>query len=228
MNIARHAALIGLAAAGVLIALAWSFLWLPDDGAAKESGSTPNAIDIGFAQAMSQHHDQAVLMSQILLGGEASGLNAVALSVQTEQLVQIGQMRGWLQLWEAPSLPASRTMDWMLTAPAPPDPDLLSYLAACQSEQGMPGMASAAELQQLREARGSDRERLFLQLMIRHHTGALPMARFTAQHAAVPAVRALAAQVAYEQLQETQRLAQLLQQRGGQPSPESSLLRLGK
>ncbi|MBW8811542.1 MAG: DUF305 domain-containing protein, partial [Lysobacter sp.] len=57
---------------------------------------------------------------------------------------------------------------------------------------------------------GEERDRLFLALMIRHHQGALPMARFAATNAAVPAVRSLAAQIAFDQAQEIERMARLL------------------
>ena len=39
----------------------------------------------------------------------------------------------------------------------------------------MPGMLTAAELEKLDASRGKDFERLFLQLMIRHHEGAIMM-----------------------------------------------------
>ena len=43
--------------------------------------------------------------------------------------------------------------------------------------QHMPGMATQAQLDDLEAARGTDFQRLFLELMIRHHEGALTMVR---------------------------------------------------
>jgi uncharacterized protein (DUF305 family) len=40
---------------------------------------------------------------------------------------------------------------------------------------GMPGMLSPAEMQRLRDARGAEFDRLFLEGMIRHHEGAIVM-----------------------------------------------------
>ncbi len=187
---------------------------------ALRSGAPAQAgvVDIGFAQSMSQHHDQAVQMSQILLADGDTELSGVALSIQTAQLLQIGQMRGWLMLWDVPILPADDGMAWMLAGASPPDEALLAYLAMCSAAPaGMPGLASTEELNRLREQRGRVRDRLFLQLMIRHHLGGLPMAQFAASNARVDAVRALAAQMAYHQDAEIQRLLQLLYARGGQP-----------
>jgi uncharacterized protein (DUF305 family) len=41
----------------------------------------------------------------------------------------------------------------------------------------MPGMLTEAELKQLEGARGTEFEKLFLQLMIKHHEGALHMVK---------------------------------------------------
>ena len=41
----------------------------------------------------------------------------------------------------------------------------------------MPGMLTEADLAQLAQARGVDFEKLFLQLMIKHHDGALQMVK---------------------------------------------------
>lgn len=218
MSITSRAALIGFAVGALLATIV--LLGIQALRLDKNQNGIPNAVDIGFAQAMSQHHDQAIVMSQIMMGGESNELSGVARAIQTSQLLQIGQMRGWLQLWEAPALPPRSSMDWMLTARTPPDAEMQGYLARCRSVQGMPGMASSDELQRLREAQGADRERWFLQLMIRHHLGALPMARFTAQNADIAAVRALAAQISYDQGSEIQRLLQLLRLRGSEPLPE--------
>lgn len=222
MNIASRTVFIGLTA-GVLLAAFVALGLQPSFLKLKQTQDVrPNAVDIGFAQSMSQHHDQAILMSQLMLGREPNELTGVALAIQTAQLLQIGQMRGWLQLWNAPTLPRSNTMDWMLSGRAPPDAQLQAYLTQCRSTRGMPGIASSAELQRLREARGVERERQFLQLMIRHHLGALPMASFAAQNAETPVVRALAAQIVFDQGNEIQRLLQLLRLRGGKPLPNVS------
>jgi uncharacterized protein (DUF305 family) len=83
----------------------------------------------------------------------------------------------------------------------------------------MPGMASPAELKRLRTASGAPFDVLFLQLMLRHHQGGLPMARYAAEHAKTPQVRNLAQQIAASQGSEAEYLTQLLAQRGAQPLP---------
>ena len=124
-------------------------------------------------------------------------------------------MRGWLTLWGQPSYPTANGMNWMLLGPGQPGPELIRYIAACGTTGSTPGMASMDELNRLRELDGTARDRLFLQLMIRHHQGALPMARIAALGAEHSAVRALAGRIAWDQAAEISRLAALLQDLDG-------------
>jgi uncharacterized protein (DUF305 family) len=172
--------------------------------------TSPGPIDIGFAQAMRNHHDQAVVLTDILLTDPASALSALARDIQSAQLLEIGQMKAWLDLWGQPLLPATDSMEWMLLGTEPPGKALLEYLMACRNAPGgMPGLATRDELARLRDLRGDERDRLFLQLMVRHHQGGLPMLRFAADHAQVAAVRALAARMTAEQTRELAAMALL-------------------
>lgn len=181
---------------------------------AAEAMPAPGAVDVGFAQFMGSHHDQAVVMAQILLDHGSTKLTSLARAIQTAQLVQIGEMKGWLLLWGQPLLPTTSSMDWMLLGKAPPDAELARYLLDCRSAPGgMPGLATSEQLNQLRSLDGDERDRLFLELMIRHHQGALPMAHFAARNAQVPALRTLAAQMVLEQAEELTSMSLLLRAR---------------
>ena len=181
--------------------------------AALPETAVPNAIDIGFAQSMRAHHDQAIVMTEILLSDRSSKLAALASRMQTTQLIELGQMKGWLQLWDRPLLPATDSMDWMLLGENPPDEALSRYLIACRnSPGGMPGLATVEELQRLRALRGEARDRLFLQLMLKHHQGGLPMAQFAAHNARTAAVRTMAAQMVAEQTQELATMTMLVRE----------------
>lgn len=171
--------------------------------------AAPGPVDIGFAQSMRGHHDQAVVMSRILLDHGPTRLTGLARSIQSAQLIEIGEIKGWLLLWGKPLLPATAGMNWMLLGRTPPDASLSRYLADCRTAGGMPGLASSDELNQLRSLDGDERDRLFLQLMTRHHQGALPMAHFAALNAETPAVRALAAQIEVQQMEELGAMALL-------------------
>ncbi len=108
-----------------------------------------------FALQMIPHHAQAVKLASIL-GRRAvdENLRYFAQDVAQTQQAQITQMRSWLPLW--------RQLTIGLERPSP------------QAAAAM-GMASQLEMAELLALQGRAAETRFLQLMIRHHQGALPM-----------------------------------------------------
>ena len=81
----------------------------------------------------------------------------------------------------------------------------------------MHGMATDAELQRLREAKGVDAEILFLQLMIRHHEGGVVMARALVALSGRREVIQSARSVEDSQTAEIAQMTQLLAARGARP-----------
>ena len=73
----------------------------------------------------------------------------------------------------------------------------------------MPGLASDAQLNDLRNARGHDADTLFATLMIAHHEGGIHMAEFAADNARNPEVKALAAAMIKAQTGEITELKKL-------------------
>ncbi len=170
-----------------------------DDGsdAAVTAAAGPSAVDIGFSQDMIVHHEQAVLMAQLVRGRTSDPkIAALAAGIESEQLLEIGTLRGYLALWDAPVLPAGPPMTWMA--------DHHGHAG------GMPGMATTAQLNALRTAKGAALDRMFLRLMLRHHEGGQPMLSDAATNAAIPAVRALASRISFDQAEETRTIQSLL------------------
>ncbi|GAA5111530.1 DUF305 domain-containing protein [Pseudonocardia adelaidensis] len=173
------------------------------------------SVDVGFAQDMTVHHEQAVTMASWERDHTTDPVvHQIASDIAATQTSQIGRMQGWLELWGAPSLPAGgKHMAWMT------EPSHDHGLAAAGGATTMPGMASGDELAALRAATGPQLDVMFLQLMLRHHQGGAGMLQYGAEHAAVPQVRNLAAQMLRSQNTESDYLRQLLTERGGQPLP---------
>jgi uncharacterized protein (DUF305 family) len=177
----------------------------------------PGAVDIGFSQDMTVHHLQAVSMAAWERDHTTDPvLLQLATDLERTQNNQVGQMQGWLALWDAPALPLGGHMAWM-------DEGAMHAHGAPDVEGGgvatMPGMASQEELARLRASSGTALDVLFLQLMLRHHQGGVEMLAYGAEHAAVPQVRNLAAQMLGAQSSEVDYLTQLLVERGGTPLP---------
>ena len=185
------AAVVAVIAGSVAATLLWAGPPLPADG----------SVDVGFAQDMSVHHAQAVEMAGLILDrSEDETIGTLASDILLTQQAQIGQMHGWLDLWNQPKTTVGPRMAWM-------------------SEKGggtegrMPGMATPRELDRLRGADGVEAERLFLELMIDHHSAGVTMAAAAAADASSSDVRRIAETMVSGQQAEIDVMVELLQDR---------------
>ncbi|MCS7479963.1 DUF305 domain-containing protein [Umezawaea endophytica] len=177
-----------------------------------------DSVDVGFATDMSAHHLQGVQMANIARDKTSSTeIKQLAFDISSTQLEQIGRMKGWLFLWGFPEQSADGThMAWMENAP--------EHSHQTTGESGtttMPGMASSEELTKLRSLTGTEFDTYFLQLMLRHHVGGAPMAKYAAEHAGQSVVRVLADNMLKSQTSEVDYMTQLLTQRNAQPLPQN-------
>lgn len=209
MTRTRWAAAVAAAAAVVLLAVGVGLGAAIFGGSEPEPPRGPSRADIGFAQDMIVHHQQAVDMAAVArdrLRGQAA---AVAEQIQASQQLEIGRMQGWLTVWDAPQV-ADEPMAWMDHG----------GLHASDDGPPMPGMASMPELERLGTLSGEALQVRFCQLMLRHHQGGIEMAAAATDKATEPYVRAAAAVMAAEQQKEIGTLSALLADLGGEPLPE--------
>ncbi|MDN5696486.1 MAG: DUF305 domain-containing protein [Rubrobacter sp.] len=161
-----------------------------------------NSPEPGFARDMSVHHAQAVEMAQIAQEKtDDPEIDNLASDMALTQQGQIGQMQGWLSVWGLPISGSNERMQWM----------------GMEVEGRMPGMASAEELNELRNASGEEAEEIFLRLMIPHHEAAIPMANASTERSDNEAVTSLAEAIISAQKAEIQIMRNMLEQRGVQP-----------
>lgn len=168
-------------------------------------------IEIGFAQSMSLHHQQAILMAKLMLDGRPTPLAGLATAIADAQLVELGEMRGMLRLWHQPWAQSAPSMDWLLLSSTPPDDELRQYLLDCAAaSSGMVGLATGEQLAALRNAQGIERDQQFLSLMLAHHQGGIPMAAFAAKESQLEPVRRLARSIVADQTKESGRMHLML------------------
>lgn len=172
-------------------------------------------IEIGFVQDMTTHHQQALLMVQRLDRAVDPAVTRLAEQLDRTQRMEIGTMLGWLRLADAPPTSA-QPMAWMHRADASPHQH---HAAAARTAAVMPGMASAAELDELAAARGPNAEILFLQLMFRHHQGGIAMAEAADGLLRSGPVKEIARSMIHGQGQEAGVMGMLLTRRGAAPLP---------
>jgi uncharacterized protein (DUF305 family) len=147
------------------------------------------SAEAGFARDMSTHHAQAVEMAMIIYAKTTrQEIRNIAYDVTTSQSMELGIMQTWLADWRLSATSSEPRMAWM--------PGGTKELSA---DGLMPGIATKAEMDQLRKATGKDADVLFCQLMVRHHLGGLHM---------VDAILKLTDRSEVKSLAETMRLAQ--------------------
>ena len=186
-------------------------------GIGRETIPAADSVDAGFARDMSRHHLQGVEMANLVPErSEDPEVRLLAFDISSTQTNQAGRMEGWLSLWGLPSS-GGEVMAWMADDEAHTGHSMEGRDMG--GETLMPGMATEAELTELRGLSGTAFDVEFLRLMIRHHQGGLGMAEYAADHADVDAVRRLAATIADTQTAETTTMTDLLTARGGTPLP---------
>lgn len=105
--------------------------------------------DVTFVQGMIPHHQQAVEMAQAVIDrGSNAEVKSLAEGISSAQDPEIKTMQGWLSDWG-------------------------------QSEMNMgmmDGMMTDDEMKSLDAASGAELDKMFVEMMIRHHEGAVTMA----------------------------------------------------
>ncbi|MFI6287791.1 DUF305 domain-containing protein [Streptomyces sp. NPDC051018] len=128
----------------------------PDQAAKAVPEDTPNDADFAYAQMMIEHHGQALTMTGLVPDRASSTqVKRVAARISAAQGPEITAMEGWLKNNGA---------------------DKRKGGGHDHGSMAMPGMATDAQLKQLRAAKGKAFDELFLKLMITHHEGAVAMA----------------------------------------------------
>lgn len=186
--------LVAVVAAVVVAGTAGWALRAVTEGGADEAA--PSKVDVGFAQDMSVHHEQGVLMAQVAVRQCTGVVQALAGQIVQAQSQEVGTMRGWLVLWHEPQLASGPPMEWM---------------DGHHHGTTMPGMATTKQLQMLQSSTGTACDREFLTLMTAHHEGALEMAGEAAKRASTADVRQLGQRIARDQAQEIVELRGLQQ-----------------
>ncbi|WP_299537291.1 DUF305 domain-containing protein [uncultured Streptomyces sp.] len=148
---------------------------------------TPNSADYRYVQMMIKHHEQALVMTGLVPDRASSAsVKSLAGRISAGQQPEIAAMQGWQKNHDA-------------------DRHVVEH-----DHAAMPGMATAAQLDALRAARGKEFDRLFLTLMIAHHQGAVTMATEALSEGNNVLVEEMATDVAAQQTVEADRMRALL------------------
>jgi uncharacterized protein (DUF305 family) len=152
--------------------------------------------DIKFMQGMIGHHAQAVEMVALVPSRTSSDdVRKLALRIDVSQKDEMNMMREWL-LARSQQIPDPRAHHMMGTTL-------------------MPGMLTPDEMERLAAARGAAFDRLFLEGMIKHHSGAITMVHdlFATDGAGqTPEIFSYASDVDADQRMEIDRMGSMLKE----------------
>src|SRR5262245_12392639 len=155
-----------------------------------------SAADVRFMQGMIHHHSQAIDMVDLLYSRTASDdMKKLAKRIEVSQNDELGMMRRWLE---------ARGQD----VPGP-------HAHHMPGAPLMPGMLTPDEMAKLAAAKGTEFDRLFLEGMIKHHSGALVMVKdlFATRGAAQGSeIFAFASDVDADQRMEIDRMSAMLKE----------------
>ncbi|WP_406630642.1 DUF305 domain-containing protein [Amycolatopsis sp. WGS_07] len=155
-----------------------------------------NAADATFAQQMIPHHQQALEMAK-MVPSRSSNPKVVDLAgrIDRAQDPEIRQMQGWLSAWgvaaASHSMPGGHEMS---------------------GDHNMTGMMSDADMKSLDAAKGPEFDRAWLDMMIKHHQGAVEMAKTELAQGADAGAKALAQRIIDAQQAEIAEMQGLLKQ----------------
>lgn len=158
------------------------------------SSAAHNAADTAFVQGMIPHHSQAVAMADIAAQRATDArVRQLATRIQQAQGPEIEQLRGFLVAWGEPETTATNPTGSM---------GGMGHGSMGQpggSPAGMGGMMSDQQMQQLQQAGGAQFDRMFLQMMVEHHNGAVAMAQTELAEGQNPEAKALAQKIIDDQ-----------------------------
>lgn len=157
-----------------------------------------NATDVGFAQGMIPHHAQAVEMADMALANTTNpDVLALARQIKAAQSPEIQKMTGWLTSWGQP-------------VPSTAMGSMAGHDMTGMDGMMMDGMMSQADMDRLSTSTGTAFDRLWLELMIQHHEGAVKMAKNEVAGGKNPDVIALANAIISSQQAEITTMESLL------------------
>ena len=157
-----------------------------DDNGGPMMDGDLNMSDVMFVQMMIPHHEQAVEMAELAPGAGASPeVQELAAEIAAAQGPEITQMEAMLDRWGV-----GQMMD--------------------HSGHQMAGMVSDADMDRLRATSGAEFDRLFLELMIAHHEGAIDMAQDPLANGEDPELRTLLEAIVEAQTAEIAQMQQML------------------
>ncbi|WP_131786137.1 DUF305 domain-containing protein [Protofrankia symbiont of Coriaria ruscifolia] len=205
----RFALLVTALVAGIVLVACGDDTTAP--GAAEPASTDHNTADVSFAQNMIPHHRQAIQMAD-LAATHASDPQVAELAtrIRAAQDPEITTMTGWLRTWGEPTGTTGPGAMGHGSAPGHGSMGHGSTGADSASAGTGMGMMSEADMAGLTGMRGAEFDRMFLEMMIGHHEGAVSMAETEIREGVYGPAKAMAQNIQTNQAAEIQAMNTML------------------
>lgn len=161
-------------------------------------GAEFNDADVEFATDMIQHHAQALQMVDLTMGRKLDPeVEQLAEEIRMAQAPEIEQMTRWLTDWQQP-------------VPETVRDHTNAHGGNGGIDEDMPGMMSTDDMAELEAARGDEFQRMWLEMMIQHHEGAIEMSDAEREEGHFDETVDLATQISTAQQEEIDTMEELL------------------
>ncbi|MFJ2593731.1 DUF305 domain-containing protein [Streptomyces erythrochromogenes] len=148
------------------------------------------AADVAFAKGMIPHHRQAIEMAGLAPSrAQSAEVKKLAEDIKKAQDPEIKTLSGWLTSW-GEQVPTEGETD--------------------HSAHGMAGMMSPQEMEKLKNSSGAAFDTAFMELMIKHHEGAVEMAKTERAQGVFPDAKTMADAIVTSQSTEIEQMNKLL------------------
>lgn len=162
----------------------------PTTAATNTAPTGQNDQDVAFATGMIPHHRQAIEMADMAMTkAQNPTVKQLAAAIKAAQDPEIQQLSGWLTGWGKPV----------------PTPGMGHGMHA-------DGMMTEQEMTDLEKASGATFDRMWVQMMIKHHQGAVIMAKTEQTSGQSTQAITLAKKIEADQTREIATMQQLLTQ----------------
>jgi uncharacterized protein (DUF305 family) len=170
----------------------------PTASSSASESAAHNDADVTFVQGMLPHHEGALAMAQ-LADGRAMDPRVIDLAdrIEAAQGPEIETMTGWLEEWGEP-LPEEN----------------MGGMDHGSGGMDMEGM-SEEDMTALDSSSGAEFDRMFLEMMIPHHQGAVDMAKTEIADGSNPDAVDMAREIVESQTAEIEEMQTLLTELGG-------------
>jgi uncharacterized protein (DUF305 family) len=171
-------------------------------GSSASQSAEFNDADVAFAQGMIVHHQGALEMAQLVEGrSQNAAVTDLAGRIEAAQDPEIETMTGWLEDWGQPT--------------SADDSDSMGGMDHGSGDMSGGMEMSEEDMSALEAASGAEFDRMWLEMMIEHHRGAVEMSETEIADGQNADAVALAEDIVESQSAEIDEMQGLLSQLGG-------------